>query len=100
MAEQEREYFSIKGMKVTNVREIGAENPTIFFSLTGKGLGLYNLRIVKGARGSFIASPQQKGKDGKYYDLYSLYLSNEDEERVMKAVIDKLPKKAASADTL
>ncbi len=101
MADNKKEYLSIKGMKVSNVRRIpGTE--VITFSLNGNGLGLYNLRIVTGgAAGKFISPPSQKGKDGKYYNLYALYLSPEDEERVMKAVIDKLPAdEAEDADTL
>ncbi len=100
MAEAKKEYFDIKGMKVSNVRRI-PNTEIITFSLNGKGLGLYNLRIVNSARGQFITAPQQKGKDGKYYGEYALYLSREDEERVMKAVIDKLPaEQPADADTL
>lgn len=98
MADTKREYFSIKGMKVNNVRRI-PNTEVITFSLIGNGLGLYNLRIVTGgASGRFIAAPSQKGKDGKYYNQYALYLSREDEERVMKAVIDKLPAEQAAAD--
>ena len=100
MADNTKEFFDVKGMKVSNVREIG-ESGVISFSLLGRGLGLYNLRIVKSARGSFISAPQSKGKDGKYYSQYALYLSEADEERVMKAVIKKLSKKAEPAgDTL
>lgn len=102
MAEQKtKEYFSVKGMRVTNVRRIpGTE--VITFSLNGNGLGLYNLRIVTGgASGKFIAAPSTKGKDGKYYSQYAIYLSPEDEERVMRAVIDKLPSEEKPAgDTL
>lgn len=101
MADNKKEYFSIKGMKVSNVRRIpGTE--VITFSLNGNGLGLYNLRIVTGgAQGKFISPPSQKGKDGKYYNLYALYLTPADEEKVMKAVIDKLPADEAEAeDTL
>lgn len=98
MADQKREFFSIKGMKVNNARRIPGTD-VITFSLIGNGLGLYNLRIVTGgARGKFIAPPSTKGKDGKYYNVYALYLSPEDEERVLKAVIDKLPADDQPAD--
>lgn len=90
MADTKREFFEIKGMTVSNVRKI-PNTEVITFNLSGKGIGLYGLRIVKGARGQFIAPPQDKGKDGKYYPRYALYLQEADEERVMKAVIAKLP---------
>lgn len=99
MANEAREFFDVKGMKVGSVRRIpGTE--VITFSLSGKGLSLYGLRIVKGARGSFISAPQTKGKDGKYYDQYHVYFAEADEERVIKAVIDKLPKDEPAGDTL
>lgn len=94
-----REYFNIKGMRVGSARRIGNKG-TIVFSLLGNGLGLYDLRIVNGANGQFIAAPQQRGKDGKYYAEYAIYLSKEDEERVMKAVIAKLPAEQPAGDTL
>lgn len=97
MADNKKEYFDIKGMRVGSARRIG-DKGTIIFSLLGKGLGLYDLRIVNGANGAFVAAPQQKGKDGKYYAEYALYLSPEDEEKVIKAVVAKLPQPAG--DTL
>ena len=97
MAEATKEYFSIKGMKVMNARKIPGTN-VICFSLIGKGLGLYNLQIVKTATATFVATPQVKGKDGKYYNQYGLYLTKEDEEKVIKAAIGKLPKEEAPAD--
>ena len=87
---KEKTYFSIKGMSVANVRRLS--DKIVAFSLLGNGLGLYNLRIVAGKKGDFIASPQERGKDGKYYAVYALYLSEEDEKKVIAAVLKKLPK--------
>lgn len=89
----EKEYFSITGMKVTNVRRIG-DTGIISFSLQGKGLGLYNLKIVKGAHGEFIAAPSTKGKDGAWYPQYAVYLTDDDAKRVIGVVKDKLPSEA------
>lgn len=91
-----KEFFDLSGMKISNVRKIpGTE--VVTFSLLGKGLGLYNLRIVKGARGEFIAEPSVKGKDGAFYKQYALYLSDDDAERVIGVVRDKLPAEEAPA---
>ena len=91
-----REFFDLSGMKIANVRKIpGTE--VVTFSLLGKGLGLYNLRIVKGARGEFIAEPSVKGKDGAFYKQYALYLSDDAAERVIGVVRDKLPAEEAPA---
>ena len=89
--EQEITYFNIKGMRAANIRRLG-KSGVIAFSLLGNGLGLYNLRIVKGKNGNeFIASPQEKGKDGKYYDVYAVYISDEDAAKIIKAVKEKAP---------
>lgn len=85
----ERVYFDIKGMTVANVRKLS--DKVIAFSLLGKGLGLYNLRVVAGKNGDFVASPQTKGKDGNYYSVYALYLSEADEKKVIAAVLKKVP---------
>ena len=90
---EERVYFDITGMKVSNVRELG--KGIIAFSLLGKGLGLYNLRIVNGKNGEFVAVPQEKGKDGNYYNVYNVYLADEDQQKVIKAVKTKLPEDGA-----
>ena len=88
---QEKAYFSIKGMRASNIRRLG-KSGVIAFSLLGNGLGLYNLRIVKGKNGNeFIASPQQKGKDGQYYDDYAVYFSDEDAAKIIKAVKENAP---------
>ena len=93
----EKQYFNIKGMTVQNVRRIpGTE--LISFSLCGNGIGLYGLKIIKSAKGQFIAPPSDKGKDGKYFPRYSIYLTDEDEERIMKAVVKKLPAEEPAED--
>lgn len=86
---QEKVTLNIKGMKLANVRRLSKE--VVVFSLLGNGLGLYNLRVVNGQKGKFIAAPQSKGKDGNYYGQYAIYLSDEDQERIIKAVLEKAP---------
>ncbi len=38
-----------------------------------------------------MVSPQSKGKDGNYYSVYALYLSEADEKKVIAAVLKKVP---------
>ena len=78
----EKKNFILSGMTVANVRRLSEK--VVAFSLLGNGLGLYNLRVVDGQKGSFVAAPREKGKDGKYYNVYALYLSPEDEKKVIK----------------
>lgn len=88
--EEKKVYFDISGMMVANVRQLS--DKVVAFSLLGKGLGLYNLRIVAGKNGNFVASPQSKGKDGEYYSVYAVYLTEDDQKKIIKAVLAKLPK--------
>lgn len=88
--EEKKVYFDISGMTVANVRQLS--DKVVAFSLLGKGLGLYNLRIVAGKNGNFVASPQSKGKDGEYYSVYAVYLTEDDQKKIIKAVLAKLPK--------
>ena len=76
--------FVITGMKVSNVRKLS--NTVTAFSLLGNGLGLYNLKVVNGAKGKFVAVPQTKGKDGEWYNQYAVYISEEDQAKIIKKV--------------
>lgn len=80
----EKPNFEITGMKVSNVRKL-SETVTAF-SLLGKGLGLYNLKVVNGAKGKFVAVPQTKGKDGEWYNQYAVYISDDDQAKIIKKV--------------
>lgn len=92
----EKSFFSIKGMKLANIRKLS--DKVIAFSLLGNGLGLYNLRIVSTTNGEFVACPQEKGKDGKYYAVYAVYISDDDQQKIIKAVKAKLPKEEEASD--
>lgn len=86
----ENKFFSLgKDWKVTNARE---NDWGIFFTLSIPGLQLFNLKIVPAGRkyDAFVAMPEDKGKDGKYYKQYALYLSAEDTKAVIDAVMDAL----------
>lgn len=71
---------------VTNVRQIS--ETCVGFTLKCKGFSLYNLRAVerRDDNGWFISVPATKGKDGKYYNNYGLYLRDEDQEAIIDAI--------------
>ena len=71
---------------VTNVRKISVT--CIGFTLKCKGFSLYGLRAVerKDDNGWFISVPATKGKDGKYYNNYGLYLRDEDQEAIIDTI--------------
>lgn len=71
---------------VTNVRRIS--ETCVGFTLKCKGFSLYGLRAVERCDGNgwFISIPATKGRDGKYYNNYGLYLRNEDQEAIIDTV--------------
>lgn len=87
---QEHPVLKIKGMSISNVRRFS--DSVVAFTLSGNGLGLYGLKVVEGQKGPFISSPQQKGKDGKYYNIYSVYFAEDDEKKIIQKVLETAPK--------
>ena len=81
--------FALDDWNVTNVRQL--EWGT-FFTLRVPGLALYDLRVVPAGKNydAFIAMPQEKAKDGNYYDQYKIYLSAEDTAAILEAVEEAL----------
>lgn len=60
----------------------------VTFTLNIPGASLREMRMVeKKAGGYFISTPQVKGKDGHYHDRFLVYLSEEDEQRIISAVL-------------
>ena len=61
----------------------------VVFTLNIPGASFRDMRMVeKKAGGYFITTPQVKGKDGQYHDRFMVYLSAEDERRVVDAVLN------------
>ena len=75
--------------KITNVRVVSEH--MVSFTLKMDGLSLYNMKVTESTKGEmagkmFLSNGQSKGSDGKYYNNYALYLSDEDREMVIIAV--------------
>lgn len=86
----ERVYIDLKaaGATVTNVQQ---GKYSITFTLKCKGFSLYNLRVVERKDGGyFIAPPNHKGSNDKYYSDYALYLSDDDTDRLLDMVDSEL----------
>ena len=79
-----KSYLSIEGATVQACHLIS--DRICVFTLNVPGAIFFNLKVVDGKNGEFIAMPQSKGLDGQYYDLYRVYLSEKDEQRVISAV--------------
>lgn len=80
----QREYLDITQFTPCNVRVLS--DKLVSFTLRGKGVSLYNMRLIDSKNGMFITPPQEKGKDGKYYNQYAVYLSDDDETVLINAV--------------
>ena len=75
--------------EVTNPRQIS--DSCIVFTLRCRGFSLYNMRLVEGKDGKrFVTPPASKGNDGKYYNEYAIYLSEEDERRIIDTILNVL----------
>lgn len=60
-------------MKIVRMNKLNGGKTLAFFDVeTDDGIILKGFRIVDGSKGKFIASPDEKGKDGKYYETVIL----------------------------
>lgn len=87
----EKVNFNLKdtSWSITNVRVVSEHMVT--FTLKMHGLSLYNMKVTESTRGDtagqmFLSNGQSKGSDGKYYNNYALYLSDEDRDRIIETV--------------
>lgn len=89
--------FNLKdsGWEIANVRVMTEH--MVSFTLKMHGLALYNMKVTESTKGNnsgrmFLSNGQSKGSDGKYYNNYALYLSDEDKDMIIKAVCDAVNK--------
>lgn len=79
--------------KVEHVRDWG-RNGGISFSLRIEGgpvlVEIYGCRIINGRDGEFVAFPQRKGKDGRYYKHAYVQLTDDQTDEIVDAVYDAL----------
>lgn len=61
----------------------------IVFDMIVNDVSIYGCRLIEGKKGNFVAFPQRKGKDGKYYRHAYVKLSGEDVANIV-AQIEKM----------
>ena len=93
----DRVNFNLKNSdwSITNVRVVTEH--MVSFTLKMNGLSLYNMKVIESTKGDtagqmFLSNSQSKGSDGKYYNNYALYLSDEDKARIIEAVCAEVNK--------
>lgn len=102
--------FNVKGSKKDNTDRVNLKNSDwsitnvrvvtehmVSFTLKMNGLSLYNMKVIESTKGDtagqrFLSNSQSKGSDGKYYNNYALYLSDEDKARIIEAVCAEVNK--------
>ena len=74
---------------IQNIRNFEDKN-VCFFNLYVKSvignIAIYGCKIVSGKNGDFIAWPNQKGSDDKYYDVANIRLNDGEADAIIKAV--------------
>jgi len=63
----------VKIIRMNPIRSEGGGKTAAFLDVqTEDGITLKGFRLVNGSNGLFLSSPDQKGKDGKYYETVIL----------------------------
>jgi len=63
----------MKIIRMNPLKSEGGGKTAAFFDIqTDDGITLKGFRLVNGSNGLFLSSPDQKGKDGKYYETVIL----------------------------
>jgi stage V sporulation protein G len=63
----------MKIVRMNKLQNSGSGKTLAFFDIeTSDGIIIKGFRLVDGAKGMFISSPDEKGKDGKYYEKVTL----------------------------
>lgn len=56
-------------MKIVRINKLNSGKSVAFVDIeTNDGIIIKGFRLVNGNQGMFLASPDEKGKDGKYYE--------------------------------
>lgn len=88
-----KETIKLESAEVNRVRLVTAnKGDIIFFDCKINGVEIHSCRVASGKNGDFISWPQQKGKDGTYYNLVYVALSNEDQQKILDLVQTELNK--------
>ncbi len=74
----------MKIIRMNPLKSEGGGKTAAFFDIQTKdGITIKGFRLVNGSNGLFMSSPDQKGKDGKYYETVTL-------PKEMKSELEKM----------
>jgi DNA-binding cell septation regulator SpoVG len=74
----------MKIIRMNLLKSEGSGKTAAFLDIqTNDGITIKGFRLVNGSNGLFLSSPDQKGKDGKYYETVTL-------PKEMKSELEKM----------
>jgi stage V sporulation protein G len=78
-------------MKIVRMNHLksnsGGKTAAFFDIQTDDGITIKGFKVVNGSNGLFVSSPNEKGKDGKYYE--TVILPKEIKDNVEKIAMDE-----------
>jgi len=81
----------MKIIRMNPLKSEGGGKTAAFFDIqTNDEITIKGFRLVNGSNGLFLSSPDQKGKDGKYYE--TVILPKEMKSNLEKMAIDEYNK--------
>ena len=90
---QEREFTKVSSFDVSHVRVVEAKKgDLVFFSLIINGVTINSCIVATGKKGDFISFPQTPGKNGDYYNIVYIPLSDEDVAKILDRVQEEVNK--------
>jgi stage V sporulation protein G len=81
----------MKIIRMNPLKSDGGGKTAAFFDIqTNDGITIKGFRLVNGSNGLFMSAPDQKGKDGKYYE--NVILPKEMKSELEKMAVDEYNK--------
>jgi stage V sporulation protein G len=81
-------------MKIVRMNHLksnsGGKTAAFFDIQTKDGITIKGFKVINGANGLFVSAPNEKGKDGKYYE--TVILPKELKDQVDKLAMDEYNK--------
>jgi stage V sporulation protein G len=78
-------------MKIVRINKLSGGKTAAFLDFeTNEGIIIKGFRLVNGSNGLFLSSPDEKGKDGKYYE--TVIVPKELKQELEKQAIEEYKK--------
>ena len=81
----------MKIVRMNHLKSNSGGKTTAFFDIqTDDGITIKGFRVVNGSNGLFVSAPDEKGKDGKYYE--TVILPKETKSNLEKIALEEYNK--------